>query len=181
MEVAGPSLVLYLEISWCINSTEICNLTNLDRFEYWAFGTNLRLKNVSQLVELSIAGWVIQGYMPDFLPKFSSCFSQPETLELDVDQAEEFGGFHHAPVPEFPNLRKLVLKSKSIGSYDKCLMGYTSWIKVSPLFQKFVLLVFSSLIILLYYSNHLLLLIDKMKFVACRNIGINRGSTITGE
>ncbi|KAM7501417.1 hypothetical protein LguiB_000321 [Lonicera macranthoides] len=143
LKVAGPSLVLkYLEISWCNNldSIEICILTNLVRFEYWAFGTNLRLNNVPRLVELSIAGRVIRQNMLDFLPKFSSCFARLETLELDVNQVEEFGGFQHASPPKFPNLRKLVLKSKFVGGYDKCLLGYTSLIKASPLLQKFVLL-----------------------------------------
>ncbi|KAM7489469.1 hypothetical protein LguiB_026953 [Lonicera macranthoides] len=141
-KLASPSLVLkYLEISWCpnLNSIEICNLTNLVRFGYRGPDMNLRLNNVPRLVELSISGRQIQQSMPDFLPKFSSCFSQLETLELDVNQVVEFGGFRHVRPPEFPNLRKLVLKSKSIGDCDKCLLGYTSLIKASPLLQKFVL------------------------------------------
>ncbi|KAM7486583.1 hypothetical protein LguiA_002592 [Lonicera macranthoides] len=141
-KLASPSLLLkYLEISWCpnLNSIEICNLTNLVRFGYRGPDMNLRLNNVPRLVELSISGRQIQQSMPDFLPKFSSCFSQLETLELDVNQVVEFGGFRHVRPPEFPNLRKLVLKSKSIGGCDKCLLGYTSLIKASPLLQKFVL------------------------------------------
>ncbi|KAM7486587.1 hypothetical protein LguiA_002596 [Lonicera macranthoides] len=85
-KLASPSLVLkYLEISWCpnLNSIEICNLTNLVRFGYRGPDMNLRLNNVPRLVELSISGRQIQQSMPDFLPKFSSCFSQLETLELD--------------------------------------------------------------------------------------------------
>ncbi|KAM7486593.1 hypothetical protein LguiA_002602 [Lonicera macranthoides] len=141
-KLASPSLVSkYLEISWCpnLNSIEICNLTNLVRFGYRGPDMNLRLNSVPRLVELSISGRQIQLSMPDFLPKFSSCFSQLETLELDVNQVVEFGGFRHVRPPEFPNLRKLVLKSTSIGDCDKCLLGYTSLIKASPLLQKFVL------------------------------------------
>ncbi|CAK9183669.1 unnamed protein product [Ilex paraguariensis] len=133
---SGPPLVLkYLEICCCLNiKSMVISNVNLVALIYKGHKIRLLLENVPLLVELSISG-LVSNSLNKFFPRLSCCLSQLQTLKLNAPMYEEFSGFLMSR--ELSSLKTFVLHSMALD--DRCLLGYASLIKASPILKKFVL------------------------------------------
>ncbi|CAL5366346.1 unnamed protein product [Camellia sinensis] len=130
VRVAGLSLKLKsLELVFCLGleKIEICD-TNLVSFTYLGPVISLYLNNVPMLKMLYI-GKGDSGLKNDIFTQLSCCHSQLEFLALDMLHPERT--MKLPSLPEFSNLKKLVLK---IGARaDDSLLQFTSlMIKACP-------------------------------------------------
>ncbi|CAL5322710.1 unnamed protein product [Camellia sinensis] len=137
VRVAGLSLKLKsLELVFCLGleKIEICD-TNLVSFTYLGPVISLYLNNVPMLKMLYI-GEGDSGLKNDIFTQLSCCHSQLEFLALDMLHPERT--MKLPSLPEFSNLKKLVLK---IGARaDDSLLQFTSlMIKACPYLDRFVL------------------------------------------
>lgn len=147
-----------------LNSIEICD-TNIVSFIYCAYDmTNLLLRNVPSLVEVSIfkERCRIDSIRRHFT-QLSCCLSQLEFLELDITGAVSLCSYdvsvffsyvdldyvvphsvlgfqdynHNGVFPRLENLKHLELVVAS--DYDQALHHLTYFLKVSPYLQRLVL------------------------------------------
>ncbi|THG03337.1 F-box/FBD/LRR-repeat protein At5g53840-like [Camellia sinensis] len=137
VRVAGLSLKLKsLELVFCLGleKIEICD-TNLVSFTYLGPVISLYLNNVPMLKMLYI-GEGDSGLKNDIFSQLLCCHSQLEFLALDMLHPERT--MKLPSLPEFSNLKKLVLK---IGARaDDSLLQFTSlMIKACPYLDRFVL------------------------------------------
>ncbi|KAM5565065.1 putative FBD-associated F-box protein [Rosa sericea] len=153
--VIGPLIALkYLHIlkHTGLLSIEICDVNQLVSFIYVGDEINLLLKNVPQLVEVSISSRRLS---------FKECHSQREVVksqlevvksQLEVLRLNNFVLYNGKHVfPTFVNLKHLELGFKEVD--DCCLLQLASSMRASPFLHKLVLKL--AKVISIYYSREM--------------------------
>ncbi|XP_009801407.1 uncharacterized protein [Nicotiana sylvestris] len=126
----GPSLKLkHLEIYECdIHYLEICNVNLVSFYFYGSEKTNLRIENVSSIVNLEIE--IYYGSLPRLIDLITTKFTQLVKLPLEVKTSQYEDVDYYFSFPKFNNLKWLILTIDE--AIDSSLLNVTPLLQASP-------------------------------------------------